>query len=181
MSENQKLISIIIPAYNAEHSIARLCKELFKTFEKFQVEIIIVNDCSPDKTHEECLKLIKSYPNNLTYMKLSKNVPDDYVDLLITSPPYADTLSYGKKIRLLHPDNYAEWFLPLAKEAARFLKPSGSFILNINDKIINGKRSIYVFELICRIEKETGLSLHDRYVWTQKSGLPTGGPRRLDD
>lgn len=74
MSENQKLISIIIPAYNAEHSIARLCKELFKTFEKFQVEIIIVNDCSPDKTHEECLKLIKSYPNNLTYMKLSKNV-----------------------------------------------------------------------------------------------------------
>ena len=114
-------------------------------------------------------------------MELSKDIPDDFVDLVVTSPPYADTLSYGDNVKTFHPDNYPEWFLPLAHEAARFLKPTGSFILNINDKIINGKRSIYVYELICRIERETGLSLHDRYIWTQKNGLPTGGPRRLDD
>jgi len=122
---------------------------------------------------------------NKTYfgdcMDLAKEVPDDFIDLLVTSPPYADTLSYGKNVPIFHPDNYPEWFLTLAHEAARFLKPSGSFILNINDKIIKGKRSIYVFDLICRIERETGLSLHDRYVWAQKNGLPTSGPRRLDD
>ena len=114
-------------------------------------------------------------------MDLAKTVPDDYVDLIVTSPPYADTLSYGKDIPVFHPDNYPEWFLQLAKEAGRFLKPTGSFILNINDKIINGKRSIYVYKLLCLIEEQTGLSLHDRYVWAQKSGIPTGGPRRLDD
>ena len=37
-------------------------------------EIIMINDCSPDKTHEECLKLTKEYPSELTYIKLSKNV-----------------------------------------------------------------------------------------------------------
>jgi len=122
---------------------------------------------------------------NKTYfgdcMEVVKNIPDDYVDLIVTSPPYADTLSYGNEVPIFHPDNYPRWFLTLAEEAARFLKPTGSFILNINDKIIGGKRSIYVYELLCLIEKETGLSLHDRYIWSQKSGIPTGGPRRLND
>lgn len=114
-------------------------------------------------------------------MDLSKQLPNDYVDLVVTSPPYADTLSYGKDVPIFHPDNYANWFLELVIQSARFLKPTGSFILNINDKIINGRRSIYVYELLCLIEKETGLSLHDRYIWAQKSGIPTGGPRRLND
>ena len=114
-------------------------------------------------------------------MDLAKTVPDSYVDLIVTSPPYADTLSYGKEIPVFHPDNYPEWFLQLATEACRFLKPTGSFILNINDKIISGKRSIYIYKLLCLIEEQTGLSLHDRYVWAQKSGIPTGGPRRLND
>ena len=114
-------------------------------------------------------------------MDLAKTVPDDYVDLIVTSPPYADTLSYGKEIPVFHPDNYPEWFLQLATEAGRFLKPTGSFILNINDKIINGRGSVYVYKLLCLIEEQTGLSLHDRYVWAQKSGIPTGGPRRLND
>ncbi len=115
-------------------------------------------------------------------MELAKTIPNDYVDLIVTSPPYADTLSYGKDIPTFHPDNYPEWMLTLFHEAARFLKPTGSFIFNIGDKVINKKRSIYVFELICRIERETGLCLHDRYIWAKKNGLPSSSaPRRLDD
>lgn len=114
-------------------------------------------------------------------MELVKDVPSNSIDLIITSPPYANTISYGDNIAIFHPDNYPEWFMPLATEAARFLKPTGSFILNINDNIMNGKRSIYVFELICRIERETGLSLHDRYIWSKKNPLPTGSERRLND
>lgn len=115
-------------------------------------------------------------------MNLVKTVPDNFVDLVVTSPPYADTLSYGNNVPILHPDNYCDWFLPLFHDAARFLKPTGSFILNINDKVFNKKRSVYVYELISRIEKETGLCLHDRYIWTKTNGLPSGSaPRRLDD
>ena len=102
-------------------------------------------------------------------MQLCKQIDDESVDLVMTSPPYCDTVSYGKKISVMSPENYADWILPLFKESARFLKPSGSFILNINDRVVDGERSIYVYDLVCRIVRETGMKLHDRYIWAKKS------------
>jgi len=114
-------------------------------------------------------------------MELSKQLPDDYIDLVVTSPPYADTVSYGKDINVFSPENYPDWILPLFIEANRFLKPTGSFILNINDKIVKGERSIYVLETVIKIVKESGLKLYDRYIWYKKNGLPMGGEKRLND
>lgn len=113
-------------------------------------------------------------------MKLAKQLPANSIDLVVTSPPYADTVSYGNSVETLPPEKYVDWFLPLFHEAKRFLKDSGSFILNINDRA-NGDRSIYVFELVTRIVKETGLKLFDRYIWFKKSALPMTGDRRLND
>ena len=114
-------------------------------------------------------------------MELAKKLPNDSVDLIVTSPPYADTVSYGKYVDVMNPDNYVNWFLPLFHEASRFLKPTGSFILNINDRANNGERHIYVYELVTRIVKETGLKLFDRYIWFKKSALPMPGEKRLND
>jgi DNA modification methylase len=114
-------------------------------------------------------------------MELAKTIPDDFLDLVVTSPPYADTLTYGKEIPIFRPDNYADWILPLFNETYRGMKDSGSFILNINDKIIGSERSIYVYDLVCRVVRETGFSLHDRYIWHKKSCMPSSGVRRLND
>jgi DNA modification methylase len=114
-------------------------------------------------------------------MSLAKQIPDNSVDLVITSPPYADTVSYGTSVETLPPEKYVDWFLPLFHEAKRFLKDTGSFILNINDRVINGERNIYVFELVTRVVKETGLKLFDRYIWFKKSALPMTGDKRLND
>ena len=114
-------------------------------------------------------------------MELSKELPDDCIDLVVTSPPYADTVSYGKEINVFSPENYPDWILPLFKEANRFLTPTGSFILNINDKIVKGERSTYVMETVIKIVKESGLKLYDRYIWHKKNGLPMGGEKRLND
>jgi DNA modification methylase len=113
-------------------------------------------------------------------MELAKKLSDNSVDLVVTSPPYADTVSYGHSVETLSPEKYVDWFLPLFHEAKRFLKDTGSFILNINDRA-NGDRSIYVYELVTRIVKETGLKLFDRYIWFKKSALPMTGDRRLND
>ena len=74
-----------------------------------------------------------------------KRIPDNSVDLIITSPPYADQRknSYGG----ISVNKYVEWFLPISKELFRVLKPSGTFILNIKEKVQNGERSTYVLEL----------------------------------
>ena len=65
---------------------------------------------------------------------LIKNQPDNSVDLILTSPPYSDIVNYGKDVSTKKPEDYVDWIIPLFKEVYRVLKPSGSFILNINDK-----------------------------------------------
>ncbi len=114
-------------------------------------------------------------------IELARKIPDNSIDLIVTSPPYADTVSYGKAVSVLDPETYVNWMLDFFKEARRILKPTGSFILNINDKASNGERSTYVFELIYRAVKETNLKLFDRYIWYKKSALPMTGNKRLND
>ena len=114
-------------------------------------------------------------------MILAKQLPDNSIDLIVTSPPYADTVSYGNSVKILTPEEYIGWFLPLFHEAKRFLKDTGSFVLNINDRATNGERNIFVYELVTKIVKEAGLKLFDRYIWYKKSALPMPGDKRLND
>jgi DNA modification methylase len=110
---------------------------------------------------------------------LIKEQDDNSVDLIITSPPYSDIINYGKNISTKKPDDYVDWILPLFNEILRVLKPSGSFILNINDKTEKGLRSTYIYDLISRNNKETGLKLYDTYIWHKKNGIPNGGTKRF--
>lgn len=73
MNDYDKTISVIIPTYKGVKTLSQLAKELILIFEKYKIEIIIVNDCSPDNTHEDVKELIKDYPNKITYIKFSKN------------------------------------------------------------------------------------------------------------
>lgn len=108
-----------------------------------------------------------------------KRLPDNSIDLVITSPPYSDIVNYGKDVSTKKPDDYCDWILPLFKEICRVLKPSGSFILNINDKTEKGLRSTYIYDLISRNNKETSLKLYDTYIWHKRNGIPNGGTKRF--
>lgn len=108
-----------------------------------------------------------------------KKQPDNSVDLVITSPPYSDIINYGKNVSIKKPDDYCDWILPLFSEIYRVLKPSGSFILNINDKCEGGYRSTYIYDLISRNNKETKLKLYDTYIWHKVNGIPNGGIKRF--
>jgi DNA modification methylase len=101
------------------------------------------------------------------------------VDLVITSPPYADIVNYGKNISIKKPNEYVDWILPLFNEIHRVLKPSGSFILNINDNCSNGLRNPFIYELIYRSQKETNLKFYDTYIWHKKNGIPNGSKKRF--
>lgn len=111
--------------------------------------------------------------------ELIKKAKDNSVDLVITSPPYSDIISYGKNVSIKKPDDYVDWILPLFKEIHRVLKPTGSFIFNINDKVEDGYRSTFVYDLISRNSRETDLKLYDSYTWWKKNGLPNGSKKRF--
>ena len=110
-----------------------------------------------------------------------KDIEDESVDLWLMSPPYAAVKSYGELVRVISPDQYVDWILPLMKDLHRTLKPTGSFILNINDCVVNKHRHPYVHELIFRSTKETPLKLYDTYLWIKKGTLPTGSEKRLNN
>lgn len=96
---------------------------------------------------------------------------DDSIDLVLTSPPYADMKTYIDDTGI-RPDDYVEWFMPFIQQIERIMKPTGSFILNINDKVVNRFRHPYVYDLISEIHKRTGLKLFERLFWNKKKGLP---------
>jgi len=93
------------------------------------------------------------------------------IDLVITSPPYANLKKYIDNPGI-HPDNYVEWFLPICNEICRVIKPTGSFILNINDKVEDRFRHPYVFDLISELHKRTELKMFERLFWNKLKGLP---------
>src|SRR5690606_22918119 len=81
-----------------------------------------------------------------------KKLPANSVDLIVTSPPYADQRknTYGG----IHPDKYVEWFMPISAELLRVLHPKGTFILNIKEKVVDGERHTYVLQLILEMRKQ---------------------------
>ncbi len=104
--------------------------------------------------------------------------PDKSIDLIVTSPPYADKRK--KSYDGVHTDKYVAWFLPIAKELYRVLKDDGSFILNIKEHPQNGERGTYVLELILELKKQ-GWFWIEEYCWYKKNSFPGKWPNRFRD
>lgn len=115
---------------------------------------------------------------NIDCLEGMRMMDEKSVDLIITSPPYSNMKSYID-FKGIHPDDYVDWFMPIIKESFRILKPSGSFILNINDKVENGFRHPYVYDLISEVHKQTEFKMYDRLFWNKKKFIPN--PYRFGD
>jgi len=105
-------------------------------------------------------------------------LPRESVDLIITSPPYAERrkYTYGG----VSADKYVEWFLERSEQFKRVLKPAGTFILNIKEHAENGERSAYVLELILSLRKQ-GWLWTEEFIWHKKNAYPGWWPNRLRD
>lgn len=103
-------------------------------------------------------------------------LPAESIDLFFTSPPYANMRDYSR----IEPDAYVEWFLPCAEAMLAAAKPSGSFVLNIKDRVVNGERHPYVYELVIAL-KRMGWRWIETYVWVKPNAIPGRfGPRTKD-
>lgn len=107
-----------------------------------------------------------------------KKLTNNSVDLIVTSPPYADQRksTYGG----IHADKYVEWFLPISEQLLRVLKPTGTFVLNIKEKVVEGERSTYVMELILAMRKQ-GWLWTEEFIWHKKNSYPGKWPNRFRD
>ena len=113
----------------------------------------------------DCLTVLKTIPNNS-------------INLVVTSPPYADQRksTYGG----IRPDRYVDWFLPISAELLRVLHPKGTFVLNIKEKVENGERHTYVMEMIIAM-REQGWLWTEEFIWSKKNCFPGKWRNRFRD
>ena len=106
-------------------------------------------------------------------------MPEDSIDLIVTSPPYADARAhvYGG----IAPEHYVEWFCERSSQMLRILKPSGSFILDIKEKAVNGERHTYVLDLILALKREIGFRWVEEYIWHKTTSAPGRWKYRFRD
>ncbi|MBM4424338.1 MAG: site-specific DNA-methyltransferase [Chloroflexi bacterium] len=100
------------------------------------------------------------------------------VDLIVTSPPYADARHHHYDS--IHPDKFVDWFLTFHEPFYAALKPTGSLVINIKDKVVDGVRHRYVWrtiEALC----ERGWFAVDDYLWHKPNAMPGYWPTRLRD
>jgi site-specific DNA-methyltransferase (adenine-specific) len=127
--------------------------------------VVKVNGLKTELIRGDCLEALKGFRDN-------------YFDLIVTSPPYADqrNKTYGG----IKPEKYVEWFVLRSAEFFRVLKPTGTFVLNIKEKAENGERHVYVIELILALRQQ-GWLWTEEYIWHKKNCHPGKWPNRFRD
>ena len=111
-------------------------------------------------------------------MKILQDIPSNSVNLIVTSPPYANNRK--ETYNGAEPDDYVEWFLPISAELRRVLTDDGSFILNIKEKVVNGERHTYVLELILAMKRQ-GWLWTEEYMWHKRNSTPGKWSNRFRD
>lgn len=101
---------------------------------------------------------------------LLRQVPDESIQLVVTSPPYNVGKSYESKQRL---DQYIEDQSAVIAESVRVLKPGGSLCWQVGNYVDKGKAgSIIPLDIaLYPLFASHGLKLRNRIVWHFEHGL----------
>jgi len=92
-----------------------------------------------------------------------KEIPDNSIDLVVTSPPYDNLRDYNKS---------SEWnfevFKSIANEMKRTVRQNGIVVWIVNDSTIKGSESGSSFKQALYF-KEIGFNIHDTMIWQKIS------------
>jgi DNA modification methylase len=105
--------------------------------------------------------------------ELLKELPDNSIDLVMTSPPFAllREKEYGNESQ----SDYVNWLAEFAKEVKRVIKPTGSFVLDLGGAYQRGApvRSLYNYRVLIKFVDELGFHLAEEFFWHNPSKLPS--------
>ncbi len=104
---------------------------------------------------------------------LLSSLPDDSINLVMTSPPFAlqRQKEYGNRTQ----DEYLNWLESFARVVYQKLRPDGSFVLDLGGAYEKGMpvRSLYNFRVLLRLCDEVGFHLAEDFYWHNPSKLPS--------
>ena len=95
-------------------------------------------------------------------LEVMKTIPDNSIDLVITSPPYDKLRDYK---------GFTFNFEGIAKELFRIIKQGGVIVWVVGDQTINESESGTSFKQALYF-KELGFNLHDTMIWFKPNAMP---------
>ena len=108
------------------------------------------------------------YPGDC--LELLKQIPDETVQLVVTSPPYNLGKEYEQKLELEH---YFEQQKTVITECVRILKPTGSICWQVGNYVEKGKKGFIspLDAVLCPVFWNLGLKMRNRIIWHFEHGL----------
>ena len=106
------------------------------------------------------IEINKNY--NESNLETMAKMPDCFVDLTVTSPPYDGLRTYN---------GYSFPFEDIAKELFRITKQGGVIVWVVNDSTKNGSESLTSFKQALYF-KEIGFNVHDTMIYAKNSYMP---------
>ena len=103
-------------------------------------------------------------------LEVLKALPDDCLDLTVTSPPYERQPKYQNGERYERAWFQAT-FLKITAELLRVTKPSGQFVLNFRSRRQGASRSVLQYQLVFWLQEQGWLFAED-HVWVKPSPPP---------
>jgi site-specific DNA-methyltransferase (adenine-specific) len=112
-------------------------------------------------------------------MNVLRLLPDESLDLCVTSPPYERQPKYDNGERYER-DWFEGFFMDVAEEVQRVLKPTGQFVLNYRSRREGVERGALQYELVFWLREQGWLFAED-HVWVKPSPPPGRYKRALKD
>ena len=95
-------------------------------------------------------------------LDVMNKMPDNYIDLTVTSPPYDNLRTYN---------GFVFDFEGIAQELWRVTKPGGVVVWIVNDATIKGSETLTSFkQAICF--NDIGFNVHDTMIWKKSNPIP---------
>ena len=119
------------------------------------------NTTAPAITYSECYAqpFLLFNESNLETMA---RMPDNFIDLTVTSPPYDNLRDYN---------GYSFVFESVAKELYRVTKQGGVVVWVVGDATVKGSETGTSFRQALFF-KECGFNLHDTMIWYKPNAMP---------
>jgi DNA modification methylase len=110
-------------------------------------------------------------------LDLLGKLPDESVNLVLTSPPFAlqREKEYLDRSGNKPQEDYVEWLARFGKLVFQKLRSDGSFVLDIGGAYVKGapERALYPFRVLLKFCDELGFKLAQDFYWHNPAKLPS--------
>jgi len=115
--------------------------------------------------------------------KCLTKLPSEFVDCVVTSPPYWKQRDYKHPKQIGQESSYLEYIKRLVgvfNQMKRVLKPTGTFFLNVGYKW-KDKELILIPELLAAELQKNGWALLNKIIWNKPNAMPSSLDSRFSN